>query len=722
MQQHFEAKQNWWYRQCGGDAKFSEVWQLVSQCYGDSVAYVTESGATSYQDILRIGETQQKKIAAKEKIICVDGAAEHWLAEAIAVWALDKAVLFFDGKVTDHPQIKMPQAVASKSPHAVFYTSGSTGTPKCVTRETAFALFEAASYLEDVQSADISVAVSLIKPWFGAMTKHTLAMLLAGIPQYFANNRLALSGEKPLLYCTPSQLANDCYANSQQWKMVSLTGEPINGFHLDALKKCLLKSNGVVLDSFGSTECGVIARRQLTADQLTKSRLKFSGDVLPGKTVTANAQGELTITLPNGKQVSTGDIGRIDGRRLLLYGRSSMIRKINGAWVDASPLLDLLRSRNEFYHVQLNAAQCVNGQLQVLILAKQRVIIDDIYMWLSEHLENLQLLPQIKLSYSSIILGHTGKAKGVANESAVIYSPPDYIQMIADMIVPINDEIKTRQRFMDVSFYQQGVDSLGIARLTVLLESRLSMPGLLPAILVTDTVKSIRHLLQDSCDADAIRQIATGENDKNIMFFGNSLAAIAKAHKLDANLFYNGSISHHRRAESLSTVAHRLYQHNKALFKASNGCWFVAYSIDTLLVAELCSVCEKNNISIAGIFLLDPPSIKRKRYLKKKYWWLKVRGRFMKYLLDHTRYNNNERYYYECRKMVIAKQPMKTVQSRVVLLKSEVNFAQRNTWPVQGSNLKQVELKSMDHFDLVKTTAGKAQWLSHLRDAIACQY
>ncbi len=721
LERTLNSEKLWWYRQYSDSIDFPSLWQHIANFYGRSIAYVTKNRTLTYKDLATLVQEKQHSFKIKKRIVPINGTQEDWLIEAIAAWASNKTVLFFNPSTYNQyqPHIDLNSLNKVKKPHAIFFTSGSTGTPKFVIRDTAFALFEAASYIKDLDLPKTVIAFSLIQPWFGAMTKHSLGMLLSGIPQYFELYESIPKNKITILYSTPSQLRVFSKKYSHQWDIISVTGEPLNASHVSILKKNL-NPYGFVLDSFGSTECGVIARRKLSKASLDTVYKGFHGKILPGKKVFIDTNNRLSIQLKTHKIIKTDDVGAIKNNILHLYGRSSVNRKINAQWVSAAPLLNLLRSRMDIEHIELAKEQTDCGRLIVFVSTQSSLIPDILYRWLIDHLPNLRLLPKLYINNGKDTLGHTGKMKiecKMVDDNTADLSPSAHI--IADAILsaqqsnPQAHRLPIRHQFTNVSLEHQGLDSLNIIELITYLEKKTGKnipPGL---ILKTDTPDQISHFLKLHQGSYFIRERSHPKNNTEIILLGSGIAiAWDFFAKKKTNLVYTNIIQSQKKIFTINQLAQDLFNRKINAFQKKKQRWIAAYSIDTLLAIELTCLLETNNMDIDGIFLLDPPGFKRRNYLRKKLIWLKIRLYLMGLLIKINTYKNKKRYYYELRKIAIARQSSRKLQTKILLLSTSDD--QHTPWIEKNNQQRYIKLLDINHIDLVKTQKGIESWFQYL--------
>jgi hypothetical protein len=691
---------------------FHQLWERTSKQYATTVAYYTaDNEAVTYKQLAAQVRVLQKQ-CHEDHIIYIDGRALNWLTHAVAAWATGKTVLFFDGQIK--PVHSCLDALETKGAHAIFFTSGTTGQPKAIVRSTDFALFEANAYVSDIQLTQNSLAVSQVFPWFGAMTKHTLGMLLHGIPQYFHMPTTLPANKTCILYCTPSQLTLPVSVSLHQWDMISLTGEPLNAVHVDILGQ-RLKPNGWVLDAFGQTECGVIARRKQPKHHLSKLSQNFCGDILPGKKVFVNESHALSIQLPNKQVIHIDDLGRTYRNQLTLYGRASTQRKVRGQWINVNPLLALCRTRKDIVHVELDAAQSEQSELILYVLAESTLKERTLHTWLLQRLSNIHLLPHIIISTPNSQLGRTGKAMLLKDAHVIKNRMPSGIQLMVESILTLGTAKNNRDLFKAHTFEEQGLSSLDIIELTRALEQQTGHQSLRGNILKTDTPIKIYQYLQAQNSTSVIKEVFNDSSTHQVICLGHPLSVIHQQFKGVAQLVHGDIIETQTELFSITALAQTLFQQGLPMFKQTKQRWIAAYSIHALLAIALCEILEKNNVPVQGVFLLDPPHNDRKRTLKRMYVLLRIRQKILKKLIKYQLYQNIERYRYELRKIAIARHPKITLKTKVLLVHTDpkqVNFP----WLTKEvEQITSIVLDNIHHLALIKTKKAIDTWLPHMK-------
>lgn len=255
--------------------------------------------------------------------------------------------------------------------HGIYFTSGSTGEPRAVVRGWKQAYFEAKSYSTLLELAEGDRCVSLIRPFFGASTKHLLGCLLAGCHQWMLKPGDPIPPGR-VLYATPSQLQSSPLRSNGHggFAWVSLTGEAPTDASWPAIQGWA-RPAGKVLNALGGTEFGVAAVEITSAGMPGGG---FAGQLVDGKTLKIltedgkeappGEQGLLRVSspclaegyldlMPDGsfqldtfdatRGVATGDVGLMDSTGLLrITGRAGRMVKRGGKWLDSQPLTRLL--------------------------------------------------------------------------------------------------------------------------------------------------------------------------------------------------------------------------------------------------------------------------------------------------------------------------------------------------------------------------------------------
>jgi acyl carrier protein len=696
---------------------FKELWPFLVANYGKKVAYFIDEQGYSYEKIDQDIQDYRKKFFG-QSIVRINGLEPNWLTQAIAAWSENQLVIFFnpEWKKTDHLRYQLTMSQPKdidwhRHPHILILTSGSTGVPKSVIRNTDFALFEAHAYLKDVLLPNhYDKSVCLIKPWFGAITKHCLGMLLAGIPQHFSITAKDDISTYTLIYGTPSLITHHPSIVQQTWQTISLTGENINAHHIETFKKCLA-SNGFLLDSYGSTESGVIARRKIAYHDLNTLLGKgFKGEVLPGKEVIIDKNAGISVRGQHFEKISIGDHGCILDQQLELMGRISHQRKIRGIWYDASPLMKLLSSHPDILHSELCAEQTADGQLIVIASGKSHLIVHELYDWLFEHLNCLALIPQIILSDEPPSLGVTGKQLLRIDPKKKSNFLNHHITLMSEALV---NNSQTRMVYKDESFENQGFDSIDLANLMIDIEKKTgkNFPG--RTLLKTDTPRIMLELLNQDFIPSPLRTISKlKENNIQVIFIGSGMLGARHEVSKIANLKYTDIIACQKKPFHFSELAIQIIEKDWEFFSRKPSVYLAGYSINALLAIEMAYQLEKRGIYPQGIFLLDPPNLKRAQYLKRKKIFLSMRSKILKIFKCAP-----ERYYYELRKLAIVKQEKRAIKCPSLSLYTSANFSE-NIWLAPANWHQSLKIDFLDHLELVNTSAGIDSWLSIMMQEI----
>lgn len=699
------SKGNWWIKFAKEDVCFSNLWKTIVSHYSEKIAYFDNQKAITYQQLEEDAQSYRQQFLG-QRIIRINGLADDWLTQAVAAWTANQMVISYnpDWQVQDLNRYQLvmsdPKQIDwSRKPHLLLFTSGSTGQPKPIVRTTHMALYEAASYIEDVFPEQFNHAICLIKPWFGAMTKHCLGLLLAGIPQYFKPDTTKNTNQKTLIYGTPSLISSHASLATLPWQALSLTGERINAHHIQAFKHCLAP-DGFIIDAYGATECGVIARRKLTYDNMDELISSgFSGEILPGKKIHIDAQGLLSIQAFDLPPALTGDIAKQEGNILHLIGRLSSKRKIRGMWVDVSPLINLLSTHPEIFHFELSKTQTSTDQLIVYVYAKNSLNESNLYQWLFQHLTPLNLLPQVVLKHQQPTLGATGKQQVNIVNSAKQIKEVNYISMMADAIL----NLKVHPNIINKSLEALGFDSLDIISLITTLEKKGANHIPIHAILKTDTPKQIAELLKHDF---ILRTLTSPEKPKNcqLICIGSGILAARSQLSQLASLKYTDIIYYQKQNFSFSELASSIIEKEHKFLSEAPNLYLAGYSINCLLAIELAYQLEKHQIPLSGLFLLDPPNTKRVRYLKRKKLFLILRARFLK---DQPKWQ--KRYFHEIRKIAILQQPKRVIKTTTMNVYSHSQM-DKSPWIQPMLQHQFLQLNFSGHLELVNTHEGIQSW------------
>lgn len=714
---NWKSSYNWWVKH----QTFSDLWHEIVCVYADKIAYFDHEHGITYQKLAKDSQYYQQKFLG-QKIIRINGLAKDWLTQAIAAWTSNQLVIFYNPSWKEQDPIRYQLVMSSPNnidwsnqPHLLLFTSGSTGNPKPIIRGTALALYEAACYIEDVLPKPFDQAICLIKPWFGAITKHCLGMLLAGIPQHFELSATTHAKQNSLIYGTPSLITNHAAMAIQPWQALSLTGERVNANHLEAFKQCL-HTEGFIIDAFGASECGVIARRKLPYSKINELlSAGFRGEILPGKQIHINDQGLLSVQALNLPAVLTGDLAKVEGNTLHLIGRLSSKRKMRGVWVDVSPLINLLSTHPNIIHFQLSEKQTASDQLIVYVCAKNTLSKNELYQWLFHNLCPVKLLPQLILEYRQPTLGSTGKQKIHINHSSIKIEDNNYLNMMADLIINLPSQLE----IIDKSLEELGFDSLDIISLIAHLEKKGSSLLPIQAILKTDTPRQIANLINQEY---LLRRINSSGDVKNqqILCIGSGILTARMELSQQADLIYTDIIYHQKQFFSFKELASLIIKKEFKRLSQTNNLFIAGYSINCLLAIELAYQLEQQQVPIKGIFLLDPPNNKRVRYLKKKKLFLMARSQVLNYLIHQGQLKWEKRFYHELRKLAIIQQPMRDLKAPSLSIYS-LGQLDKNRWLKPNSYHKDVELDFFGHLELVNSSEGIKSWNSWICNFVKCK-
>jgi len=681
-----------WYDQASGELSFSAAWQTVLDMHGGRTAVIIGKQSVTYCQL----HEQAASFQTNECCTPINGRADDWLARAIGAWLSGSTVIFFDGDLKKPPHRSIPLPIIPEQSHALFFTSGTTGTPKPIVRSTEFALTEAWLLAEDLKLTQDSTAVCLIKPWFGAMTKHVLGLLLTGVAQRFslptASN--SESVEYSVLYGTPSQVLQT--SARLQWDVISITGEYLTQNLADALTQ-RLTNGGVVYDALGSTECGVIARRWLSKDALKCLPTDFQGASFPHKAICVDEKQRLSVDAYGSGSHLTGDIATMDDGKITLQGRASSLRKLHGLWVDATPLLAVLRADNDITMAHLQSRANELGQLVVDVCLTPDMSLKALETKLFQQLPDLRLFPQLRQVAINPELSATGKSR-MTDEVIDVCEPERLSESIAKALLGTR-LISEMSPVWGAQLDSLGLDSLDINELAVSLERELSYP-LTDQILKSDTLSQIASgLVRRENNPIFFRQLGSASAPLEVICLGKSLTHIYDGLEGDCSFQFTPALRAQDKAYTLESLALDIIQGNEHVLKKQKVRVIAGFSVEALLAAELAFQMQNLGLSVSGVFLLDPPGYRRKR-------WLKLRQRLFG-SLPHKFSSSTRRVQREVRRDAIALQPTRHIESKTLVLERAEN------WPGQWVSSDELTVESIaysSHNGLVSEEKGRASW------------
>ena len=685
-----------WYDKLSGQPCFRAAWAATVARYGEVTAWWRDGEPISYRTLHEWAIALQTSSSP----VWIDGNHTDWLAQALACWLEGKAVLFYDGTCS-RPALSPRQAASLPTgTHAIYFTSGTTGEPKPVVRSTTFALREAWAYAQDLSLPSGRTAVALVRPWFGALTKHSLGMLLSGTAQAFAKSSNLADSDASVLYCTPSQAQR--IGAVQRWDVISLTGEPVSNQHRKGLSD-MLAPNGWILDALGSTECGVIARRWINPDSLSRELGNFVGEVLPGKLVSVDEDKRLTVTLFEGTPLFTGDLAVLRDRKIELLGRASALRKAHGVWYDSTPLLRALRVHPDIMHAELAPEATDQQQLVVRIACPKTLTLTTLESWLLEALSDLWLFPVIERFGEDTVLGPTGKRQ-LCGPASDVTQPRSLAELVADIVlgeIALPDDAKVT----NLRFDALGVDSLDFVSVAMELEARTGV-DVSETLLLSDTPRTVRRRLGNpSTNPFGFHQLANGSGTRELLCLGRSLASTQS--ELDPMISFQ--LSPCLRTQSsrytLAHLARQLLVNNPSLQQVNRPRLVVGFSLDAVLAIELAFALETSGIPVSGVLLLDPPTRKRRSWLRKRTpllgEWLTMRW-----------FRNRTSFSRELRRRAIARQPTRRLQAPVTVLH---RGAAECCWLDEQTAIHYVGLEDVPHKALIENPTARAHWLVYFR-------
>jgi len=673
------------------DACFAEIWQHTVKQFKDQIAIVDQRGHHAYQDLALEAETLSVATNA-EGFVPIDGSQSNWLVYALAAWCRGLPVMFYSPEDPDPANGIKANITPDASTHAVFFTSGSTGQPKAVLRSNALALYEAQCYAQDLTLSGEVTALCLVKPWFGAMTKHVLGCLLNGVRQCFSVEHLDTTMMQSLVYGTPSQVTQ--LPSTLAWDLISLTGEPVNASQLPALR-ARLTTNGVVHDALGATECGVIARRWVSSSDLTQLAQGFNGAVLAGKKLSVDDQGALSVALPGQTPLATGDLVRIDGDHLTLRGRISALRKVHGRWIDATPLLQTARSLPFLSHVELAPESDSAGRLHLNVIAHPPQSADSVLKSIFLSLDNLQLLPVVTVYKDEPLLGKTGKRRIKDLTPAQTGVSEPFATSLAALFIQWGASLPADKRGRSLA--ELGLDSLDITALAAALQQQ-SGEALAERLTAHDTLAHVMTLLSGS---NPIREWGQSDAHDCLICLGRGMSLGINQTDQPLRIIYHPGVRSEAAPFELDDMARAIADYvGRQNITDHSSLKIAGFSLDAVLAVEVCYRLELQGIAPQGLFLLDPPTAHRRRW---QYWRYRLLGRLLLQLLPR----HSSKYPKEWRRRIIARQPPRRLTTPVTVVSL---FAKASPWLTRETAITQQQLPKTAHQALVRTDSGKDSW------------
>lgn len=677
-----------------GNLCFTAAWQAVLQTHGTHTAVVIGDQHLTYNQLDRLATL----FKTSSNCTSIDGRGNDWLARAIGAWLSKSTVIFFDGELENPPHTNQTLPPIPELSHALFFTSGTTGDPKPIIRSTEFALSEAWTLAQDLSLSEASTAVCLIKPWFGAMTKHVLGLLLTGITQRFSlsTGRDPIVPEQSVLYGTPSQILQT--SAGLQWRVVSITGEYLTQHLADALAE-RVTDDGYVYDALGSTECGVIARRWLHKAELKRLPPNFSGEPLPEKEIHIDEHQQLRVDAYSSGPHFTGDIASKAEGKITLLGRSSNLRKVHGLWVDATPLLNALRSHSKVIMARLQPRANDGGQPVADVCLAPGASLEALETELLTQLSDLRLFPQLRHVAMSNELGSTGKSR--MTDRVIDFCEPKRLSDSTAKVLLRQLRVSDNCPIWNTPIGSLGLDSLDITELTLSLERATSYP-LTDQILRSDTLRHISTThLRRGADPLVFRQLGNPSAHLEIICLGKSLTHLQGQYGHHCSFQFTPALRAQEKSYTLSGLAQDIIDANEDVLSEPKIRIVVGFSIEALLAAELAYQFENSGVSVTGVFLLDPPDARRQA-------WLKVRRTLLGSLPQRfaSSVHQSQR---EVRRSAIALQPARRLKANTLLLH------RAGTMPTESISSPVFTADSIafsNHNGLVSKDEGRAGWRS----------
>ena len=683
-----------WHDKETGELCFTAAWQAALQTHPARIAVVMGEQHLTYNELDRLATS----LKTSSDYTLIDGRGSDWLVRAIGAWLSKSTVVFFDGELDHPPHTNQTLPPIPGLSHALFFTSGTTGDPKPIIRSSEFALSEAWTLAQDLSLSTDSTAVCLIKPWFGAMTKHVLGLLLTGVTQRFS---LSAAGdpiipEKSALYGTPSQILQT--SPELKWQVISVTGEYLTQHLADALTERLTDS-GYVYDALGSTECGVIARRWLHKAALRRLPPNFTGEPLPGKKIHIDEHQQLSVDAYGSGPQFTGDIASKAGGKITLLGRSSNLRKVHGLWVEATTLLNALRSHSEVIMARLQPRTNEVGQPVADVCLAPGASLKALETDLLPLLSDLRLFPQLRHVAENTELSSTGKTR--MTDKVIDFREPERISDSTAKILLGQHAVSYESPIWSTPIESLGLDSLDITELTLSLERATSYP-LTDQILRSDTLRHISTThLQRGADPLVFRQLGNASAHLEIICLGKSLTHLQEPYGHHCSFQFTPALRAQDKAYTLIGLAQAIIAANEGVLSKPKMRIVVGFSIESLLAAELAYQLENSGVLVAGVFLLDPPDARRQA-------WLKIRHRLLGSLPQKfaSSVHHSQR---EVRRSAIALQPARRLKANTLLLhRADTKF----TRSISSAALTAHSIHFSKHKGLVSEDEGRAAWRS----------
>lgn len=683
-----------WCDPITGQLCFRAAWEQAVASYGDTIAWWRFGKPISY----RLLNNLALACETLSSPVWIDGNDADWLVQALASWLRGKVVVFYDG-TGSKPNLSPAEIDALPADtHAIYFTSGTTGSPKAVVRSTAFALREAWAYAQDLAVPQGARAHALVRPWFGALTKHNLGMLLSGIAQVFAQSTDVVDEKATVLYCTPSQAL--AISGDASWEVISLTGELVSDHHRQHLA-AMLTPHGRVLDALGSTECGVIARRWLDKAALLEKLDTFLGYVLPGKSVSVDQQKRLSVTLFDNRCFFTGDLAALQDEKLELLGRATALRKVHGVWHDSTPLLRALRSHPDIAHVALAPEVSDQQQLIVRVACPETLTLSKLESWLLENISDLWLFPIFECFHAEMTLGPTGKRQ-LSGAPTRVSSARSMPVLVADVVLgqlPLPDDSPIK----NASFDALGVDSLDLTEVAIELEARTGAK-VAESLLPSDTPMSVaKRLSNDLISPFVLRQLAGDSGAPQVICLGRSLAFTQTTLSPTNSFTFSPCLRAQNVRFTITSLAKNLLVHNPQLLARATPVYIMGFSLDAVLAIELAFILESQGLAVGAVFLLDPPTRKRRS-------WLRIRTPILGEWLTRSWFKSRPSFKRELRRRAIALQPTRQINAPVTILhRGDADCC----WLDKQTPTTYVKLANGSHTALVEDPAIRASWSAY---------
>lgn len=531
--------------------------------------------------------------------------------------------------------------------HAVYFTSGSTGEPKAVVRGWRQAMHEAICYAELLGLSPGLHCAMLVDPMFGASTKHFLGCLLSGCCQSFGKNALR---QGHVLYGTPGQISAFAEEGNGRFEWISMTGESCSPRAWRAAAQ-LAAEGGRILNALGGSEFGVAANQTNPSSSvspgafcgvpLRDKKLEVcneAGEALPtGETGLLRvlsgklAEGYLAVgnhglqlekfpEAAGGRFFKTGDVGWLDDDGCFhLLGRAGKMQKRGARWINTSPLHRLLEfcpSLHEFVVdwpagflrplVWCGLQDATESGLEAVSTKILESGLDERIV--PAELRGVHRLPRNrhgKIDLAALALKTKTEESGMATLKI-----PSRVSQVAGALLRGDAHSPVFRQAESLSAL--GLDSLAMHELAAVLSEGLGRSIPIAMLLADAPLATLMERLRGDF-SPAISVLASDRTNPLLLWFGDGLATLAAAGPRDWELMgfdyettmedpiWKSGQGIHRLAEFL-VDSHRGDIGHRPVFTGG-------FSFGALLAHEAGVVLKRRHAEVAGVFLVDPPSL-----------------------------------------------------------------------------------------------------------------